>query len=415
MKYLFLLGFAVSFGMANVVNYSIDNGATSQANGNFSALCPGTYTVVVDNGFGCTDDSTFTISEPAEIELTNWPSNATLCPGESLTLNASGTPTTAGTDVYTWEAGGVVLGTGSPFDIVSTGSMLVCVTMSDDCPNTKTECFNISEPAPITFGMGSTNPNGCDPHMVTFYNDSYGSPILNTVWTFSDGTTAVIQGADSIQHLFQGAGVYDVGMEITTTAGCVYDTTFYSYVEVYPNPEANFTWAPIPATIYDTEINFTDFSSDDVTTWYWNLGAGVPGSASVQNPTAVYPEGIPGDYPVQLKVWNDYGCEDSLNAVVSVVNDVILYAPNIFTPDGDEYNETWRVQITGIDIYDFHLTMFNRWGEIVWESFNTEGVWNGHYGGGGMVQDGTYIWVIEAKDVYTDKKYEFRGHVTVLK
>jgi len=52
----------------------------------------------------------------------------------------------------------------------------------------------------------------------------------------------------------------------------------------------------------------------------------------------------------------------------------VIFAPNIFTPDGDEFNEYWRVYITGIDIYDFHLTMYNRWGEIVWESYNAEGV-----------------------------------------
>ncbi|MBK9192874.1 MAG: gliding motility-associated C-terminal domain-containing protein [Crocinitomicaceae bacterium] len=87
----------------------------------------------------------------------------------------------------------------------------------------------------------------------------------------------------------------------------------------------------------------------------------------------------------------------------------------MFTPDGDEFNESWRVYITGIDIYDFHLTMYNRWGEIIWESYNTEAGWNGRYGSQGKVQDGTYVWVIEAKDTYNDKKYEFRGHVTVLK
>ena len=68
----------------------------------------------------------------------------------------------------------------------------------------------------------------------------------------------------------------------------------------------------------------------------------------------------------------------------------------------------------GIDIYDYHMTVYDRWGEIVWESYNPEGAWDGTYGTTES-KTGTYIWVIEAKDPFSDKKYEFRGHVTVLK
>ena len=61
----------------------------------------------------------------------------------------------------------------------------------------------------------------------------------------------------------------------------------------------------------------------------------------------------------------------------------------------------------GVDIYDFHLIMFNRWGVIVWESYNTVGRWDGTYGGD-SVQDGVYVWVIHAKDRENDKVYEFK-------
>jgi gliding motility-associated-like protein len=407
---------------SNLVNYSIDGGTTTQANGTFNGLCgteTGTvYNVVVDNGFGCTDDSTFTVIQPPVLDLTNWPADLTLCPGEDVMVTAEGV-NGIGNVQYTWEAGGNTLGTttGGPDSLLltTTGNMLVCVTMSDDCPTTDQECFNIVEPAPLVFDLQSTTPEGCDAHTVTFYNNSTGSPMQETVWTFSDGTTAVTFGSDSVTHTFNGAGTYHVDWLITTTAGCVYDTSYLNFIEVYPLPDANFNWNPIPATIYDTEVNFVDFSSADVTQWFWTFDGGVPATSSVQDPTSQYPEGVPGDYPVMLEVWNDYGCYDSAQAIVQVVNDVILYAPNIFTPDGDEFNESWRVHITGIDIYDFHLTMFNRWGEVIWESYNPEGVWNGHYGSGGLVPDGTYIWVIEAKDSYNDRKYEFRGHVTVLK
>ena len=70
---------------------------------------------------------------------------------------------------------------------------------------------------------------------------------------------------------------------------------------------------------------------------------------------------------------------------------------------------------SGYDKFDYHLTIFNRWGEIIFESFDAQYGWNGNYGDGGLVQDGVYIWQIEFKETMSDKHHTHRGHVTVLK
>jgi gliding motility-associated-like protein len=95
-------------------------------------------------------------------------------------------------------------------------------------------------------------------------------------------------------------------------------------------------------------------------------------------------------------------------------NNVQLFAPNAFTPDGDYYNDTWKIYIEGNDIYDFHLTIFDRSGQIVWESYNTAGEWDGYYGGQ-PAANGVYGWIIETKDAETDKAYQFKGHITLLR
>lgn len=406
----------VTLSGTNLSDYSIDNGANFQANGDFSNLCPGTYDVVVDNGFGCQVTDQFTITEPTPLQIDFISPDVTICPGETVTVTVNGSGGN-GNYTYDWTANGTPLGQGTSIDVTANVNTQVCVTMSEDCPSPTTNtCMTISM-VPETYPlMTSDVTNGCAPTLVTFTNLTNNPNIAETVWSFSDGTEITAIGLDDVQHNFMEPGVYDVSMTVTTVEGCVYDTTFYSYIETYDDPHANFTFFPIPATIYDTEVSFTDYSSDDVTQWMWNFGNGVlPTTSNASEPIAVYPEGIPGDYPVMLYVWNQHGCVDSTSGTVSIVNDVVVYAPNVFTPDGDEYNENWRVYIAGIDIYDFHLTIFNRYGEIIWESYNSEAAWNGSYGSRGLVQDGTYIWVIEAKDTYTDKKYEFRGHVTVLK
>lgn len=403
----------------NLVNYQITSSGgviTTNVTGIFTGLCADTYDITVDNGFGCSVTGSATITEPTALQITSLTPDFSICAGDPAVLDVTGTGGN-GVYTYTWTTGATNLGTGTSLSLNPNSSMTVCVTMSENCPSpTVQQCMDITIPPNAFPLMTSDVVSGCYPVIVNFTNLTNAPNVATTLWEFSDGGSVLAPGTSPVTHTFLAAGLYDVSMTITTIEGCVFDTTFFQYIEGFEYPNAMFTYSPIPATIYDTEITFTDFSSEDVVLWNWQFGSMViPGSSTDQNPVVVYPTGVPGDYPMMLYVYNDNGCVDSVSGVVSIVNDVVLFAPNIFTPDGDEFNEGWRVYITGIDIYDFHLTMFNRWGEVVWESYNAEGVWKGTYGGAGLVQDGTYVWVIEAKDTYTDKKYEFRGHVTVLK
>ncbi len=95
---------------------------------------------------------------------------------------------------------------------------------------------------------------------------------------------------------------------------------------------------------------------------------------------------------------------------------IIFYVPNVFTPDGDEFNEVFQPVFTaGYDPFDFHLMIFNRWGELIFESYNADIGWDGTYGERGLVQDGVYVWKIDFKETMSDKRHIHTGHVTVLK
>jgi gliding motility-associated-like protein len=409
----------INLSGTNLLNYEITSSGgtvTSNLTGSFTGLCDDTYSITVDNGFGCSVTGNATITEPTPLQITSLTPDFSICSGNPTTLDASGTGGN-GNYTFTWTSGATTLGTGTSLSLNPTSSMTVCVTMSEDCPSpTVQQCMNITIPPNAFPLMTSDIVSGCYPITVEFTNLTSAPNVANTLWEFSDGTSVLAPGTTPVTHTFETAGLFDVSMTVTTIEGCVFDTTFFQYVEAFEYPNAMYTYSPIPATIYETEVTFSDFSSADVTTWNWIFGPLVlPGTSFEENPTVLYPPGVAGDYPVLLYVYNDNGCMDSVTGVVSIVNEVVLFAPNIFTPDGDEFNEGWRVYITGIDIYDFHLTMFNRWGEVVWESYNSDATWKGTYGSQGIVQDGTYVWVIEAKDSYNDKKYEFRGHVTVLK
>jgi gliding motility-associated-like protein len=93
-------------------------------------------------------------------------------------------------------------------------------------------------------------------------------------------------------------------------------------------------------------------------------------------------------------------------------NDLIIYVPNAFTPDDDAYNQTFEPVIASM-IDQYHLTIYNRWGEIIFESYNKNVGWDGTYNGD-KVQDGTYTWQIEVSTNGTNKIMKY-GHVSIIR
>ncbi|MCH2228765.1 MAG: gliding motility-associated C-terminal domain-containing protein [Crocinitomicaceae bacterium] len=117
----------------------------------------------------------------------------------------------------------------------------------------------------------------------------------------------------------------------------------------------------------------------------------------------------------------DGECVDNASVDVIVLEscpepvELIYYVPNSFTPDGDSYNQIFQpVFSSGFDPFDFHMMIFNRWGEVIFESHNAEVGWDGTYANK-IVQGGTYIWRIEFKQLDVDNRVELMGHVNLLR
>jgi len=120
-----------------------------------------------------------------------------------------------------------------------------------------------------------------------------------------------------------------------------------------------------------------------------------------------------------LIAYSPAGCVDTAYSTIQIYEDLIFYIPNTFTPDNDDYNPTFQPIFTaGYDPYDYTLLIFNRWGEIVFESHNTEIGWDGTYGSNDeidLVQDGTYTWKIEFKTTRNDERVMRVGHVNIIR
>ncbi|MEZ4922106.1 MAG: gliding motility-associated C-terminal domain-containing protein [Crocinitomicaceae bacterium] len=342
--------------------------------------------------------------------------NDTICPGYDAVQQLQNINGGYQGYNYAWTANGSTIPNIDDIIYVNpTQNTQYCVTVSDGCETTPLNlCTNVlmrTVPS-VVFG----DPfDGCVPSTVTLTNLTSNVTIDSVNWYING---VYYQGPlynDSLTVSFSEVGSYDVSLEVYSIYGCHDAVTYTDYIVIHDVPSPLFYVNPNPTNIFNTSVEMNNLTSGANNTYVWQFPGGTPSTSVLANPSVYYPEGVVGDYPITLVATNEWGCVADVTAVAHVLSDVILFAPNIFTPDGDEFNEKWRVYIDGIDIYQFHLTMFNRWGEPVWESFNQIAEWNGTYGSGDIVPDGTYVWVIECREASTDKKYEFRGHVTVLK
>jgi gliding motility-associated-like protein len=389
--------------------------ASTASSQSISPTVPTTVSVYAENEFGCISTPLdINIDLYAPITVTISP-NDTVCPGYPSNHAVTATGGHLGY-TYAWTANGTAMAGGlSTADVNPLSQTAYCVTVGDGCETTpQVICTNTlmrEVPNPL---FTSDTTGGCAPTEIEFMNlTTLMAPAYIDSVTWNIGGV-IYHDIPGMIHEFTEIGTYDIYLEVYSNFGCHNSITVDDYITIHPNPVAMFYANPNPTSVFNTEVDFNNTSTPGNNSYQWTFTGGNPVSSVDDSPTVEYPEGMVGQYPVELIVINEFTCSDTIEGIVDVQSDILIFVPNAFTPDGDEFNEYWRVYIDGIDIYDFHLTVFNRWGEIVWESYNPEGMWDGRYGSTES-KTGTYVWVIEAKDRFSDKKLEWRGHVTVLK
>lgn len=321
-----------------------------------------------------------------------------ICDGEYTTLNGQGAVS------YTWNNNVV---NGVPFIPQDTLDYIVEGTDVNGCVNSDTMRISVVPIPQVAFS--ATEVAGCSPLITTLTNNSTG--ILNNCqWTLSDGTQ--LSGCGSVDVTLSDAGCYDVTLSVSTPEGCANTETMPSFLCVYPNPLAAFNMTPELVETSNTFVNFFNNSYGAVD-YFWDFDDG--GTSMDENPVHAFPDNEPGDYEVILVAITDHGCTDTTWHTIRVQEDLIYYVPNAFSPDGDEFNNSFFPVLTsGFDVSSYHLQIFNRWGELIFESLDYQEGWDGTYHGQ-IQMDGTYIWKIKVKKKYSDKKVELNGHVTLLK
>ncbi len=242
---------------------------------------------------------------------------------------------------------------------------------------------------------------GCMPHTIHFINTSEFAD--EYLWEFGDGSVST---SPNPSYTYYEAGIYRVSLTVRGPGG---ESSFSDTARVYVLPNAFFDMAPRYVYVNDEAVHFFNLS-EKADVFEWDFGDSE--TSTDMNPEHIYKsEGV---YDVTLKVWTDFECFDLYvmeNAVFVEPSGVVEF-PNAFRPGSPlEENRVFKPGI--IDHVDeYHLMIFNRWGELIFESYDQETGWDGIYKGKTAKQD-VYIWKVTG--TYSDGRgFTKTGDVTLM-
>lgn len=389
----------VTFSGAGATNYTWTNGVID---GQAYTPLVGTYTLVMQgfDGSGCFGlDTTILTVNP--LPVVNAGPDQIICTGASATLAGSGAQT------YVWDNNVI---DNVPFQPTSSATYTVTGTSAQGCVNT--DQVDVVIELPISIAIGTLSQSGCEPYEATLFDNSTGTPAVTTTWNYGDASSESTL-ADTVNHTYLNDGCYSVTLTSTTALGCVWDSTFVDFICVYPNPVANFSASPGVISVISPESQMTN-SSIGANFYQWNFGDGTEVSNAV-NPSHTFIVEPQQNFYVTLVAISEHGCVDSITKLILMEKGVILYVPNTFTPDGDNFNPVFLPIVTsGVDKNQYTLEIYNRWGELVFSSHDVKEPWDGTYAGQ-MCQEGQYTWKMTFKTSSSDEKQERVGHVNLIR
>ncbi|MBI2722391.1 MAG: gliding motility-associated C-terminal domain-containing protein [Bacteroidetes bacterium] len=367
-----------------------------------SATASVIYTLSVVDANGCNspiDTAMVNVSSPLTVSMS--PSK-TICSGSSANLTASALGG-SGTYQFIWLPGSL---SGQNISVSANNTTIYTVSITDGCSQPAVLTTTIYVESIVTPTLIADKYSGCTPVCVNFTNTTLTSPsnIQSTLWTFGDGSTSTLFQP---QHCYDKQGVYFAYNSFTTNAGCIITIALKNPIKVFQKPYADFTADKYTVEDSDPTINFYNHSSA-ATYYYWDFGN--LGSSTSVKPSFNFNQ--PGKYLISLIAMNGL-CADTAFRFIECLPLFTFYAPNVFTPNENNLNDSFLPKGEGWNINTYNLMIFDRWGEQIFHTNKYNEGWDGKCKGE-IVQDDSYIWKVNLKDIF-GKQHYYVGHVVVIK
>jgi gliding motility-associated-like protein len=341
-----------------------------------SNAAAGNYTVQISDATSCSTSLTVSITQPPQIVVTNAVTNAT-CGN----LNGSASiAATGGTGIlsFGWSNGA----TSSVISNVAVGSYLYTVTDVNSC--TAIGTVQIQQSPPLILAATAVT-DSCARNVGSIsVNILSGTAPYNYVWQPIGTNQPLLSHLDS--------GTYTI--TVTDAANCTADTTVVV---------GNFGSIAKPFLGSDTGICFQQkvyLKATGYTSYMWQDGS----------VASVFPVTTFGDYSVT--VTNAYGCKASDTIIVYNNCNSFIYFPTAFSPNDDGANDVFKPRYSN-DLRSYFIRVYNRWGELVYESEDVNEGWNGIFRDTPQPLS-VFVWYAEY--AFQDgKKHTQAGNVTLMR
>lgn len=401
--------------------WEFGDGNTSVAiNPQHTYTTAGTYTVrlIVQGINGCADTiAQYVNVNPIPVADFSFQPTGTICGPNTM---AQFTNLSTGAVGYQWNFGdgGTSTLVDPSYNYLTAGTFTIQLIVSNQfgCTDTTTQQITIHQTPEANFTLPSLV--GCENASLLFTSSSLYAD--STVWNFGNG---VVMTGNSVNYEYPDAGTYFVSVTVYGSGGCSDSYTGTSPIDIQSSPNAAFSYETSTENVANATVIFTN-QSTNYSSSLWDFGNGDASTAN--NPTYDYNEH--SDFYVTLIVTNNNGCTDT--ASVWVHNPLLydLYVPNAVYPGHSSY-EVSHFLPKGIGLKEYHIQIYDDWGNLIWESMLLDDLgrpvegWNGTYKGAPVQQD-AYVWKItaifldesvwEGKD-YPKGKIKRAGTVTVIR
>ncbi|WMN06676.1 PKD domain-containing protein [Marivirga arenosa] len=336
------------------------------------------------------------------------------------TINITNNTTNKNEWEYLWEFGDGTTSTDvdpAPHDYGTFGEFTIKMTATNGlCTSSFQTLVTIGAIPPI-IDFDADPKEGCLPLVVKFENLSEYADPSTYQWSFGDGqrASAVI---DPI-HVYTNPGTYTVTLSATNITGQRTELIKEEFITVNATPQASFTIPDEYRRVFTTEeVRFVNLS-EGADEFIWKFG---DGNESFEfEPIHAYAD--TGFYDITLIAINsETGCSDSifLTSQVQTILGGESRVPNAFTPsragpgtgsDNPLQNDYFLPYVEGVS--DFNMKIYNRWGELLFESNDENVGWDGYYQGTLMPQ-GVYVYRLEL--VYENGRRETTvGDITLIR
>ena len=233
-------------------------------------------------------------------------------------------------------------------------------------------------------------------------------------WNF--GNSDAVSVGLTINHIYAEPGDFQIWVGVLYTDDSFIDSLATRSISISALPDASFAMNNMDATLVNSTVSFINQSAG-AENYYWLFDTtNRIGESFEENPVYAYPNKQPNEYIVMLVAISDVGCEQTDFQKVIVSEDDHLYIPNSFTPNGDGINDFFYVQGKEIDTESYHLTIYDRWGHVVFDSTNLYERWNGSNNNGEFyVQTSIFNYRLIYKIRGAIELKEVSGSINLLK